>query len=305
MSLQQKDPIFNQLHNIIKLINIARLKKISFYFVDAMPLESWISEGCRPAVTNSIVLPKIPNRHHLINLPHSWCGPYYHPYPLDDDITPSKSYNCFMNRMDPIRQSWLYQLVRMKIFEEGYVSFNMVVRDNPRDRNPHDLFQHQFETQCSIFHTEHEFIRSRLPYRNFTDNGDLTPICYDSKINLVLETYFDQNDIITYTEKTFRALQIPRPWLLFSHKHAVKYLQEMGFDTLDDIIDHTQYDNIDFCIERQVKLLDILVDLIGRDFDKDRLNQAAKHNQELLRKFSGTWMDDCLEAINKASEIAQ
>lgn len=297
-----KDPIFKNYNILWKIKSYADQRNVGFFNIDRMSVDHWILNGCPPAVTNSIILREIPNKDSLIKMPDSWCGVYYHEYPIGDSIVPSKSYNCFINRMDVVRQTWLYQLIRRGIFEKGYVSFNMDTREY-NGTDPHAVFQDQFERHCGIFLAEHEFIRSQVPYRNFPESGELTTTCYDSKISLVLETYFDQNEVITYSEKTFRALQIPRPWLLFSHKHAIKHLRKIGFDTLDDVIDHDQYDHSDFAIERQIKLLDMMVDLIDLDFDQDRLDRAALHNQRLLEKFSLTWFDDYMHSIEKAAVL--
>lgn len=209
-----------------------------------------------------------------------------------------------MNRMDPIRQSWLYQLVRRGIFDQGYVSFNMDTLLMPEFKgvSPHDAFEKQFNDSMTIFQEEHDFIKSQVPYKNFNDDGDLTSVIVDSEFSIILETFFDQNDVITYSEKMFRALQLPRPWIVFSHQHAVKHLRTMGFDVLDDIVDHSLYDDIDFAITRQTKLLDLAVDLIKQNFDIDRLKQAAIHNQQLLKNFSVTWMDDYINCVTEAGK---
>jgi hypothetical protein len=77
----------------------------------------------------------------------------------------------------------------------------------------------------------------------------------------------------------------------------------MEFDTLDDLIEHDRYDSVDFSIERQTILLDMLVDLIDKEFDRSRLSQAARHNQRLLEKFSLIYIDDWYHTIDRATKI--
>lgn len=280
----------------------AQKKNVRIYPIDAMPIQQWLTDGSPVAVTTnkiSYVLP--PDR--LFQTPCSWVGMYHHQYPLNRATNLVKTFNCFMNRMDPFRQSWLYQFVRRGLFDHGYISFNMDVSRIPwyKDIDPHDAFQDQFEKHLLTFNKEHDLIKHRIPYCNFHDAGDLIDACYDSRIGIVLETYFDDNNIITYSEKTFRALQIPRPWILFAARHAVRNLRDMGFDILDDMISHDVYDDLDSPVQRQTKILDLLPLMLNTTIDDDRLQQAARHNQNLLAKFSASYYQDIQHTIDHAA----
>jgi len=304
-SAYQMGPIFIDNMNAIvsECCKIATMKNVEVFLIDAMPIDDWVKQGCKPAVTNSIILSDVPNQKNIKKIPDTFYGVYYNAYPVPIINEPKKQFNCFMNRMDPIRQSWLYQFVRRQFFDQGYVSFNMDCRQIPWyvEWDPHDAFQDQFERHLKIFQKEHEIIKSKVPYRNFDLDTDITDIILDSKISVVLETYFHNNDIITYSEKIFRALQLPRPWLLYAQKNAVKYLRHMGFDVLDDVINHSMYDNIDFAIERQVRILDILEANMDKNLDYDRLQKAATSNQNLLKNFSKKWFDDFISCVETAS----
>jgi hypothetical protein len=245
------------------------------------------------------VLGDIPETHRLYNTKKSFYGLYYHPYPCQVPETTTKSYNCFINRMDPIRQSWLYQLIRRNIFDQGYVSFNMDISRIPglKHLTLQDAFEKQFQEALKIFQPEHDFIKTSVPYKNFVCHGDLTQVILDSKFSIVLETYVENNKVITFSEKIFRALQLPQPWLLFSHQHAVKYIRDMGFDVLDDLVDHDYYDNTAFSIQRQVKVLDLAQNFINHTFCKKRCVEAAQHNQNLMKEFSLTWKKDFEEIV--------
>jgi hypothetical protein len=305
------DPIFKfggLIREAYRLDRYAEQKNVVLYLIDAMPFDMWENDGFPVAVTNSIVLHEF-STEKLFRLPDTWCGIYYHPYSLHSTVPVTKAFNCFINRMDPFRQSWLYLLVRRGLFDQGYISFNMeVVRhsDEYKHLDPITVFETQFERYCNNFQSEHEFILNNklVPYCNFTDNGDVTPVCYASNISLVLETTFDNNNVITYSEKIFRALQIPRPWLLFCHCRAVKHLRNMGFDVLDDIVDHESYDSLECAVARQSQILDLMPALIAKSMDNNRLVQAAQHNQNLLAKFSKTWLQDIKSVIDQASTHA-
>lgn len=295
-----KDKIFSTLITI-DILQPGNLNGIKNYLIDLFDYQDWKNSGYPVALTNSIVKTPLPYRDRIFVLDKSFYGIYYHPYDLDENnVLPSKKFNCFINRMDPIRQSWLYQLIRRKLFDQGYVSFNMDISRCPDvvDLGETKAFEYQYQKFLSIFAEEHESIKNSVPYKNFEDHGDITHVVYDSKFSIVLETYFDTNDVVTYSEKIFRALQIPRPWILFSHKHAVSHLRDMGFDVLDDLVEHDLYDNLDSAIERQIQLLNISERMVDQNFDYQRLRQAAKHNQQLMKNFSSTRVDDfnrCLE----------
>lgn len=294
------DPIFKVWNHAERECHqFARSHGVNAYLIDAIPLDRWLSQSNPPAVTNSIVLDDIPETHRLHHTEKNFYGVYYYPYPCQIPETTTKSYNCFINRMDPIRQSWLYQLIRRNIFHQGYVSFNMDISRIPvlGHLTRQDAFEKTFQEVLKIFQPEHDFIKTSVPYKNFVCHGDLTQTILDSRFSIVVETYFDKNNVITYSEKIFRALQLPQPWLLFGPKHAVKYIKAMGFDVLEDLVNHDYYDNIETAIERQCKILDLAQDFVNKTFDQDRCIKAARHNQNTLREFSLTWKQDYQDTI--------
>ena len=132
-------------------------------------------------------------------------------------------------------------------------------------------------------------MRDRVPFQNF--DGDLDQIIVDSKISLVIETYFDRNEVITFSEKIFRALQLPRPFLLYSALGAVDFLKSQGFDVYDDVVDHS-YDNKPDDIQRQIKILNQLeksFDLVYTNETLIEYECRAEHNRQLLKKFKQAW----------------
>jgi hypothetical protein len=121
-------------------------------------------------------------------------------------------------------------------------------------------------------------------------HGTLEQCIVDSNVSIILETYTSDSHIV-FSEKIFRALQLPRPWLLYCSPGSVKLLKDHGFDVLDDYVD-IEYDIIEEHGNRLHKILDQLETFIARKYtDKDyaRFNQAAIHNQTLLLNFEKTW----------------
>lgn len=223
---------------------------------------------------------------------------YYNNYDLlITNQSPTKDFCCFINRMDPNRQSWFYQLIRRNLLGQGFVSFNMDTTrlSEFKDLDPGQVFEEQYQKYMTIFEEEHSIAKNIVPYRNFSKNSDLDDIIMQSRFNIVLETYFIDNDQVVFTEKIIRSLRLPRPWLLYSVQNAVALLREWGFDVLDDLVDHNRYDNISSEIDRQSVILDMAQEMQTFDTEKhwSRLKQASDHNLELLKY----WKDNSSNLI--------
>jgi hypothetical protein len=244
------------------------------------------------AITGSIVInTESALAQHLVPIDTGWAGFYFDNFlPEADDQVIIKDFNCFISRMDPMRQSWFYQLIRRGLLDQGFVSFNMHIDRIPAlaGMTQSQAFEKQFQDGMTIFAPEHEIARAIVPYRNFDVELDLNKVILQSKFSIVIETYFDNNDIITYTEKIFRAMCLPRPWVLYSARHGVKYLREQGYDTLDDLVDHAQYDDLESCIDRQVAILNMAKELCSFDVEqhRTRLVQASNHNLAQIEKLN-------------------
>lgn len=223
--------------------------------------------------------------------------------PIYKDRLPSKLFNCFMNRTCITRQSWLYQFQRRNIIDQGFITFNLDYRENDLKHlaGTKELFEHLFKRGNEIFAKEHEILKDRVPYSNVVDTLEQSII--DSKISIVIETYFDENRAVAYSEKIFRQLQMPRPFVLFCAQHAVGHLRKLGFDVYDDLIDHS-YDSEPFEIARQVKILDVVDHFKNVVYTQSMLSDfkhRAEHNQEVLAHLKSAWpkkLQDLRQAID-------
>jgi hypothetical protein len=286
----------DEANKIVK--NCGSNNEIGFQLVDGADARSFANQYNRVLFTNSYILPGVlPTTHY--ELPNSWYGVYVGDIAIEP-VNVIKNYNCFINRMDSFRQSWLYQLVRHDLFDQGFVSFNMDIAyvNNSKGKNPIEVFEEHYKNSMTIFESEHNFIKNYIPYRNFDPDVSLNKIIMQSKFSIVIETLFDSKDVITFSEKIFRCLKLPRPWVAFSVTNGVQYLRNMGFDVLDDIVDHS-YDNIDQDVDRQAKILveaKNLCQLVITDTLQTRLNQSAEKNQRLLHKLSKDFYQDILVA---------
>ena len=206
---------------------------------------------------------------------------------------PTRLFNCFMNRVCTTRQSWFYQFVRRNLLHTGNVSFLLDSRNLPRGKELYEANYVGYE----IFKDEHELMQDLVPFVNF--NGDLDQAVIDSQFSIVIETYFDWPDTIAFSEKVFRALQLPRPIVLYSMPGSVKILRDYGFELFDDIVDHS-YDSEPDQIKRQVMILDQLCTWKDRTFTAQYLvdfDQRIKRNRDLLKNFRSNWPEKLQHAI--------
>lgn len=236
----------------------------------------------RPSI-KKLVTDNVTDIEHIALYPEFWGTFSYRP--VYNSNVPTKIFNCFMNRVCTTRQSWFYQFVRRNLLHFGNVSFLLDSRHPPTGI---ELYEKNFQGY-QIFEHEHNLMRDQVPFCNFT--GDLDQAVIDSHISLVIETYFDWPGTIAFSEKIFRALQLPRPLIIFSAPGSVAVLRKYGFDVWDDQIDHN-YDQEQNPIQRQIKILDQLCAWRNKTFDSDQLldfEQRAEANQTLLRELRNNW----------------
>jgi hypothetical protein len=113
-----------------------------------------------------------------------------------------------------------------------------------------------------------------------------------------METY-SSDTTVALSEKIFRALCLPVPWIVYSGKHTVAYLNSLGFDVMPDVVEH-RYDSM---IENKTaaygdKMVDFLfegveaVERMQADRPWQRAEQAARINQQRLQDMKSAWPAD-------------
>lgn len=258
---------------------VLRAKYASVMLVDAIDVAT---------LDQVIVTDNIVKRSHIALYPEFWGSYSYH---SDYVLTrPTKLFNCFINRVCSMRQSWFYQFVRRNLLHSGWVSYLLDYRKMPPGvSNKQELNDYIFNQCNQIFEVEHNLMKDCVPFCNF--QGDLDQVIVNSCISLVIETYFDWPDTIAFSEKTFRALQLPRPLIIYAMPGSVEALKKYGFDVWDDIIDHS-YDTESNQIQRQIQILDQLCSLRDLTYTDQQLiefESRAQHNRNILKQLRKQW----------------
>ena len=243
-------------------------------------------------VTDNVFLQSLPGDIVSV-LPEFWSIWQFDPVYQNRPAT--HGFNCFMNRIRGDRSRTFYELIQRNILNKGLVSFNCTQAE----------YMDQYE-QAELYNywQEHDQGLELVPYNTVESHSTLEQCIIDSNVSLVLETYISHSHLV-FSEKIFRALQLPRPWLLYCSPGAVLCLKQYGFDVLADYVDHS-YDEIFEHSTRHQFILDQLetfIDKVYTEQDYARFDQAAKRNQQLLKHFASTWPDKFNTVLEKIKQL--
>lgn len=284
-------------------------QRLAYRFVDSLffnnpEIQQWTESDI--IITDNV--PLIPIECQSVSvLPEFWH--IFHNTPEFVDREPTAGYNCFMHRISGDRSQIFYELVKRDILDQGLVSFNCWRPGDGRHQSDHDYTQVNYDwqyQQAEMFDyaTEHEKGRQLIPYCSIDESLGLVQNIIDSRISLVAETYISDSHIV-FSEKIFRALQLPRPWLLYCSPGSIALLKSHGFDVLDDYVDST-YDTVIVHGHRLLHILDQLETFIDRKYTKQdymRFNQASTHNQQLLKQFNKTWPEKFKNILTQIQQL--
>lgn len=235
----------------------------------------------------------------FLQCPESFFGCFYRPIHRPE-VPIVREFNFLVHRPDPIRQSWMYLLHMRNWINKGFVSYTMSIN---RDLGwPSACPMETFDYWHDAFFTGFDHIKSQvknsLPLCNFADDDKVEKIILASKFSIIMETYPHRPDCRIMTEKTFRALQLPRPWLLFASTGCVQKLRRMGFDVFDDYVDHGYdlFDTREKTVQRQESILieaQRLMDyLTVTPAILKHWEQKAQHNRNILHNWYQCYLDD-------------
>jgi hypothetical protein len=250
-----------------------------------------------------------PTRAQVCSLPRSWSGIYaYCPDAVDADI-PSRDFGLCVNRLDHERLTVFCELARItNIDQAAYVNVNCTAHDRDLDlAQKQQAAQRMFDTvRTPIQHdidAVFQQIKHQMPYRNH--GLTVEQVHAASRVNLVMETYY-QDNAVALSEKIFRALVTARPWVLYAGRSAVARLRQLGFDTLDDVVDHNSYDELTSRDELKYRVVVAAAQkvVLANSHTVSRIQQAADHNQQHLFQLRsqlaqdlGSWFRDFTQKL--------
>ncbi len=254
-----------------------------------------------------------PTQYRVLQLPDSFFGMYYYEPELQT-FAPEKRFHFSVNRLDSKRLLTLLELTHRTPpdtesqtgeFVNDLINFNCWSWGSSNDSpdNLKENFVRCFEEQIPVYQEVYQ-----EAYRNLLEfvplrNHDMTleQASLQAYVNLVVETYSSDNTI-ALSEKTFRALLTPAPWLLYAGKFAVSYLTTLGFDTFNDLTDQSH----DLIIENKTaaygdKMVEYIHNgsLMSIDLSQmppeqldARCQQAAEQNRKVLKNMRESWPGD-------------
>jgi len=257
----------------------------------------------------------VPTQYTVFQLPSSFFGIYNHT-PANLQWQPDRRFNFSVNRLDQKRMLVLLEIWNrcMMMSDEfgstltkkhDYINFNCWAweGDNSSQQGLKENFTNQWnqleENYQQVFAHAYQSLLPDMPWINHELSHEQSHV--SAWLNVVMETY-SSDTTVALSEKVFRAMCLPVPWILYAGKNTVSYLHSLGFDVLHDIVKH-KYDDM---IENKTATYgDKLVDFVWcgadtveqikpQDFKKttQRCSEAADHNRKLLQKMAQQWPHD-------------
>jgi hypothetical protein len=223
---------------------------------------------------------------------------------------PTKLFNCFMSAANSRRQQCFYELVRRNLINDGAVSYLLNFPTDPINDIHSKLERYHSIKQdvlCQIFDHEHDLMQDRVPFKNFTTT--LEQAIIDSKVSVVIETQHMNDQGLFFTEKTFRALSMPRPFYLHTPGYttgAVEHLRKIGFDVYDDIVDHS-YELISCPTQRLLAILDQVEQFKKFEYTPEILidfESRACYNLQLIKQLRASLPQKYQTVVSQLKALA-
>ena len=177
-------------------------------------------------------------------------GVFYNSSIKQVPISVSKLFTCLIQRTTYPRLKTFSDLYHNNLLELGNVSLlGFQYCNNSNILSPNGVVE-AINDEFGVFDDIVELFD--FPFRNFVEVGNSFEVENQSKYIVVLETFneFENLSWVSFTEKTFRSLQIPNISLLFNKQGAVGILDEIGIKThpvnriLDNMESYNSQNNV-------------------------------------------------------------
>jgi len=263
-----------------------------------VPPREWFDANTIVITDNYIVTD---TQYHVYQLPTSYFGIFSYT-PSHQNFTPLRDLHFSVNRLDHQRELLLLEFLK-QVNENYFINFNAWDPNGPNN-TAQDCSANfsKYWKDLNNFHPQLDTLANMTSQNLPIKNHDMTieQVCISAYINMVIETYAG-NTTVTFSEKIFRALCTPAPWTLFACKGSVDYLEKLGFDVLDDLIDHS-YNQISQDHPNGIVKIQEFVTASRVNAEKlkthnlkklqTRCLEAAQHNQKKLANMRLSWAND-------------
>lgn len=143
---------------------------------------------------------------------------------------------------------------------------------------------------------ESELCYEHYNYNNIENFINLQEVYKQASVNIICETAYSEKKLTHITEKTlfsFLALQIP---IVIGNVGIVKWLEDLGFDMFNDIIDisyDTSNDN-----SRWLLAIDKNKDLIINGYNRRSIINRLQRNRQLVFKLPEIFVNKFKQQVN-------
>ena len=232
-------------------------KHLEYFFADGWDHTIKMQDDTHKLISDSY----IKHRPYIKTWPYFF-GTYY--CDMKFDLRPPvKKINMITNRVTNDRLATLYDL-----FDKDYINKSNVSLLNTAKE---DLSEHHPNCDAQTYFAD------KMPYCNFETTLEQSII--DAELSIVHETTI--TDLaICLTEKVFRLLQLPRPFVVYGSSNLIAWLEEMGFKTGSDFVDHS-YDSIEDDNQRRQAVVESAYNFSWSDKLQDSFVKIADHNKAL------------------------
>jgi hypothetical protein len=244
----------------------------------------------------------------ILCLPKSWFGIYAY-RPEEICSKPGYNFGLSINRVDYNRMMIFLEFgAKGHINSRSLINFNCARHTDSVDTMDHNhLWQQNWNNLDEFYQQQYQTVydrfRDKMPWRNHEHSID--EVMQQALVNVIVETYTGDHSV-ALSEKIFRALVTPRPWVSLSGTWTVARLRSLGFDTLDNVVDHQDIDGLKMIedkIPRVVSLCHKTWTKLKWSDIQHRCHAAAKNNQDLLQEFRINWPRDFSKWWARATEI--
>lgn len=270
--------------------------------------QTWFDSNTTVITDNRVLFE--PN-FNLITVPDCYFGIYSY---TPDNLrwAPEKDFHLSINRIDDNRITLLLELFR---FYGKDLLLNHNINYNAVTSRSSSIIPHKVKDNfMCMFHTINreldlktypkdfvQHVESLLPIRNHLMSVE--DASCNSWLTIVPETYVDDH-VIALSEKVFRALVTPVPWVGLMSRNSIKFLENLGFDTMADIVDHSYNsqrvtpDGINMWPTKYKEFVEYadstLKHLKAQQFNliRQRAANAANQNRTLLKKLKAQLQKD-------------